>query len=400
MMAKEYKRSVYQEILNRIKEKRQFIQVLAGPRQVGKTTLARQTMEACGLPVHYASADEPTLQDRSWLNQQWDIARLNISEESGPAALLIIDEVQKVSGWSETVKRLWDEDTANKINLKVILLGSSPLLMQQGLTESLAGRFETIPIMHWSFSEMRDCFDITLEKYIYFGGYPGAVELTRNRQRWTKYILDSLIETTISRDILLMTRVDKPALLRRLFHLGCEYSSQILSYQKMVGQLQDAGNTTTLAHYLELLSGAGLLTGLEKYAGKTHRKRGSSPKLVVMNTALMSALSGISYKEAIHDRQYWGRLVESAVGAHLVNDSKGKGINLYYWLHRNREVDFVLESGKTVVAIEVKSGKKGYTREGMEEFCKVFDVKRQLLVGGQGILVDEFLASPVEKWMK
>ena len=399
-MTKDYKRPVYKEILNRVREKRQFIQVLAGPRQVGKTTLARQVMAACDLPVHYASADEPTLQDRSWLNQQWDIARLKISEERNSTALLVIDEVQKVSGWSETVKRLWDEDTANTVNLKVVLLGSSPLLMQQGLTESLAGRFETIPVMHWSFAEMRNCFDIPLEKYIYFGGYPGAVELTKNRQRWTKYILDSLIETTISRDILLMTRVDKPALLRRLFHLGCEYSGQILSYQKMIGQLQDAGNTTTLAHYLELLGGAGLLAGIEKYAGKTHRKRASSPKLMAMNTALMSALSGISYKDAIHDRQHWGRLVESAVGAHLVNDSKGKGINVYYWLHRNREVDFVLESGKTVVGIEVKSSKKEYTLEGMEEFCKTFNVKRQLLVGGQGIPVDEFLASPVEKWLK
>lgn len=399
-MVKEFKRPVYCEILNRIKEKRNFIQVLAGPRQVGKTTLARQVMEDSDLPVHYASADEPTLQDRSWLNQQWDIARLKISEENNTASLLVIDEIQKVSGWSETVKRLWDEDTATKTNLKVILLGSSPLLMQQGLTESLAGRFETIPVMHWSFTEMRECFDISLEQYIYFGGYPGAVELIKDQQRWTKYILDSLIETTISRDILLMTRVDKPALLRRLFHLGCEYSGQILSYQKMVGQLQDAGNTTTLAHYLELLSGAGLLTGLEKYAGKTHRKRSSSPKLIALNTALISALSGVSYQEAITDRQYWGRLTESAVGAHLVNDSKGKGIDVYYWLNRNREIDFVLESGKTVVAIEVKSGKKEYTLQGMEDFCKAFDVKRQLLVGGQGIAIEEFLTSPVETWVK
>jgi predicted AAA+ superfamily ATPase len=399
-MAKEFKRPVYHEILKRIKEKRHFIQVLAGPRQVGKTTLARQVMEDCGLPVHYASADEPTLQDRSWLNQQWDIARLKISEGNKAAALLIIDEVQKVSGWSETVKRLWDEDTANKTNLKVFLSGSSPLLMQQGLTESLAGRFETIPVMHWSFSEMRECFDVSLEQYIYFGGYPGAVELIKNRQRWMQYIQDSLIETTISRDILLMTRVDKPALLRRLFHLGCEYSGQILSYQKMVGQLQEAGNTTTLAHYLELLGGAGLLTGLEKYAGKTHRKRSSSPKLLALNTALISALSGISYQEAISDRQYWGRLTESAVGAHLINDSKGKGIDIYYWLNRNKEVDFVLESGKTVVALEVKSSKKEYTLQGMEDFCKAFDVKRQLLVGGQGLAIEEFLASPVEKWVQ
>ncbi len=399
-MAKEYKRPIYHEIRSRLKEKRHFIQVLAGPRQVGKTTLARQVMDDCSLPVHYASADEPTLQDRSWLNQQWDIARLKCSEESKSAGLLIIDEVQKVSGWSETVKRLWDEDTASKTDLKVILSGSSPLLMQKGLTESLAGRFETIPVMHWSLSEMRDCFDMPLDRYIYFGGYPGAVTLTQKRQRWIRYILDSLIETTLSRDILLMTRVDKPALLRRLFHLGCEYSGQILSYQKMIGQLRDAGNTTTLAHYLELLSGAGLLTGLEKYSGKAHRKRGSSPKLMVLNTALMSALSGISYKEAITDRAYWGRLTESAVGAHLINDAKGKGIGVYYWLHRNQEVDFVLECGKTVVAIEVKSGKKEYALKGMEEFSKAFKVKRQLLVGGQGIPIDEFLTTPIEKWLK
>jgi len=399
-MAKEYKRPVFNKILKRIREKRNFIQILAGPRQVGKTTLARQIISDYKSPIHYVSADEPTLRDRSWLNQQWDVARLQITEDKKSDALLILDEVQKITGWSEIVKRLWDEDTINKINLKVILLGSSPLLMQKGLTESLGGRFETIPVMHWSFAEMRDCFNIALEKYIYFGGYPGAMQLTGDAERWKQYIIDSLIETTISRDILLMTRVDKPALLRRLFHLGCQYSGQVLSYQKMTGQLQDAGNTTTLAHYLELLNGAGLLSGLNKYSGKAHRKRSSSPKLLVLNTALMSALSGFSYKEAIYDRQYWGRLTETAVGAHLVNDSKGKDISVYYWLNRNREVDFVLESGKTLVAIEVKSGKKRNTLEGIEEFCRIFKVKRQLLVGQQGISIGEFLASPIEKWMK
>jgi predicted AAA+ superfamily ATPase len=246
---------------------------------------------------------------------------------------------------------------------------------------------------------MKDCFNLELEQYIYFGGYPGAIDLINNHQRWKKYIIDSLIETTISRDILLMTRVDKPALLRRLFQLGCEYSGQILSYQKMIGQLQDAGNTTTLSHYLDLLNGAGLLTGLEKYHGQTHRRRASSPKLLVLNTALMSALSGISFRDAIKDRQYWGRLTESAVGAHLVNEARGKDINVYYWLNRNKEVDFVIQSGKSLVAIEVKSGKKEYTLEGMDDFCKTFEVKRQLLVGGQGIAIDEFLSSPIEKWM-
>ncbi|MBM3705408.1 MAG: ATP-binding protein [Actinobacteria bacterium] len=399
-MVKEYKRPVFNKILKRIREKRNFIQILAGPRQVGKTILARQIINDYKSPVHYASADEPTLRDNSWLNQQWDIARLQITEDKKSDALLILDEVQKITGWSETVKRLWDEDTINKINLKVILLGSSPLLMQKGLTESLGGRFETIPVAHWSFAEMQDRFNIALEKYIYFGGYPGAMQLTGDTERWKQYIINSLIETTISRDILLMTRVDKPALLRRLFYLGCQYSGQVLSYQKMTGQLQDAGNTTTLAHYLELLNGAGLLSGLNKYSGKAHRKRSSSPKLLVLNTALMSALSGFSYKEAIHDRQYWGRLTETAVGAHLVNDSKGKDISVYYWLNRNKDVDYVLESGDTLVAIEVKSGKKRNTLEGMEEFCRTFKVKRQLLVGQQRIAIGEFLASPIEKWMK
>ena len=398
-MTSEYFRDVYEQIAERAQEKRRFIQILAGPRQVGKTTLVRQVMAGCGMGVHYASADEPTLQDRSWLAQQWDIARAGCSGAGGSGFLLVIDEVQKVSGWSETVKRLWDEDTAAGTDLKVILLGSSPLLMQQGLTESLAGRFETIYVMHWSFKEMRDCFGMGLDEYIYFGGYPGAADLIKDENRWMNYIQDSLVETTISRDILLLRRVDKPALLRRLFHLGCEYSGQVLSYQKMTGQLQDAGNTVTLAHYLELLGGAGLLSGIAKYAGGKHRKRASSPKLLCMNTGLISAVSGVSFKQASGDRQYWGRLTESAVGAHLLNDSRGKGINVYYWLDRNAEVDFVLQKGMDVTAVEVKSGKKDYTLRGMERFCRQFDVKRSLLVGGQGIAIDEFLSSPVEKWL-
>jgi predicted AAA+ superfamily ATPase len=377
------------------------MQALAGPRQVGKTTLARQAIEKCGLPSHYVSADEPTLQDRAWLNQQWDIARTKtISKDGNRPALLISDEIQKIPGWSETVKKLWDEDTARKTPLRVMILGSSPLLVQKGLTESLGGRFELIPISHWSYSEMRQCFGFTLEQYIYFGGYPGAATLISEHDRWVDYIVESLIETTISRDILLMSRVDKPALLRRLFHLGCEHSGQIISYQKMIGQLQDAGNTTTLAHYLDLLNGAGLLRGLSKYAGQRVRQRGSSPKLLVLNTALMTALSNRSFAEAQLDHDYWGRLVESAVGAHLVNDGRSKHIEVFYWLDRNREVDFILRLGRSLTAIEVKSTAKSYTLPGIETFCKTFPVKRRLLVGGQGISLDEFLATPVEHWLK
>jgi len=396
-----YRRPVFEIVLKRVLEKRRFMQALAGPRQVGKTTLARQVMEKCGLPSHYVSADEPTLQDRTWLNQQWDIARTKtISKKGNRPAVLIVDEIQKISGWSETVKKLWDEDTIQKIPLRVVILGSSPLLVHKGLTESLGGRFELIPITHWSYGEMKQCFGFTVEQYIYYGGYPGAATLIDDHNRWVNYIIDSLIETTISRDILLMSRVDKPALLRRLFHLGCEYSGQIMSYQKMIGQLQDAGNTTTLAHYLNLLNGAGLLRGLPKYAGQRVRQRGSSPKLLVLNTALMAALSNQSFDQAQSDRDYWGRLVESAVGAHLVNDGRSKHIDVYYWLDRNREVDFILRLGNFLTAIEVKSTVKSYALPGMEAFCKKFEVNRRLLVGGQGISLDEFLMMPAEHWLK
>jgi predicted AAA+ superfamily ATPase len=385
----------------RIQEPRRFIQVLAGPRQVGKTTLVRQLTRDITLPVHYVSADEPTLQDRAWLGQQWDIARmLTHQNKTLVPALLIIDEVQKVGGWSETVKRLWDEDTISELPLRVLLLGSSPLLIQTGLTESLAGRFEILPIPHWSFTEMQSAFGWSVDQYIYFGGYPGAAELIGDEPRWRRYIIDSLIETTLSRDILLMTRVDKPALLRRMFNLACDYSGQILSYQKMLGQLHDAGNTVTLAHYLDLLKGAGLVGGLSKYAGQKVRQRASSPKLQVLNTALMTALAGNTFAGAQVERDVWGRIVESAVGAHLLNSSAGTGIEIGYWFDCNREVDFVLSAGKKIVGIEVKSGRKETVLPGMTAFAKTFPVHRQLLVGAQGIPLADFLSAPAEKWIE
>jgi predicted AAA+ superfamily ATPase len=390
---------LHDELLNRLKEKRRFLQVLAGPRQVGKTTLARQVMLATKLPAHYASADEPSLRDRTWIEQQWDLARLK-AKEGKTGALLVLDEVQKVSDWSNVVKLLWDADTHAGMPLKVVLLGSAPLLIQSGLTESLAGRFELIPVPHWSFGEMREAFGWNLEQYIFYGAYPGSAELIASPERWRRYVTDSLIETTFSRDILLMTRVDKPALLRRLFHLGCAYSGQILSYQKMLGQLIDAGNTVTLAHYLNLLQGAGMVAGLSKYAYGIMRQRGSSPKLQVLNTALMTAQDSRIITEARRDGDYWGRLVESSVGAHLLNTSFGSDIELTYWRERSQEVDFILRRGKTITAIEVKSGRRPEALPGMEAFSKQFKPKRKLLVGGQGIPLDEFLSKPAEHWLQ
>ena len=253
---------------------------------------------------------------------------------------------------------------------------------------------------HWSLGEMRGAFGWTLDQYLFHGGYPGAAPLVREPPRWARYILDSLIETTIARDVLLLSRVDKPALLRRLFQIGCSYSGQILSYTKMVGQLQDAGNTTTLAHYLDLLASAGMLTGLQKYSGKAVRQRGSSPKLQVLNTALWTAQTGLTLKEARADREFWGRLVESAVGAHLANAAAAGVCEVFYWRDGNHEVDFVTRAGRTVTAIEVKSGRARETRRGLAAFAEAFKPTRKLLVGGDGIALEEFLGRPVEHWVK
>ena len=396
----EFRRPIFETALARTRGPRRFIQVLAGPRQTGKTTLARQVLDAAGVPAHYASADEPALQDRAWLQAQWDLGRLRAREAGRAGALLILDEAQKVTGWSDTVKRLWDEDTAAGVRLKVMLLGSAPLLVQRGLTESLAGRFELIRVSHWSFAEMREAFGWSVEQFVYFGGYPGAASLIEEQDRWARYILDSLVETTLSRDILLLTRVDKPALLRQLIRLGCDYSGQVLSYQKMLGQLQDAGNTTTLAHYLELLAGAGMLAGLQKFSGARVRQRGSSPKLLVLNTALMSSSLGRSFREVRVDGDSWGRLVESAVGAHLVNTAEGTGVEVFYWRERVREVDYVLRTGRRVTAIEVTSGRRKDTLPGLDAFDRTYRPSRRLLVGGQGVPLEEFLMKPAEVWAR
>ena len=379
----------------RLKSAPRFLQILAGPRQVGKTTLVRQAMADFSGATHYASADLPAAPDAGWIEQQWRLARLKAGEGT---TLLVLDEVQKVSRWSEAVKMLWDEDHAAGRPLQVVLLGSSQFLMQRGLGESLAGRFELIRVPHWSFAEMRAAFGWDLERYVYFGGYPGAAVLVEDEFRWKNYVLDAIIEPTISRDVLQLARIDKPALLRRLFILGCAYSGQILSYQKMIGQLQEAGNTTTLAHYLNLLSGAWMLTGLDKFAGDTARSRAASPKLLAFNTALVSAQLTQGFAAVRQDGEQWGRLVESAVGAHLLNAAP-PGMEVTYWRERNHEVDFVLRYGGKVLAIEVKSGRGKGALPGLKLFSGSFGAGPGLLVGTGGIALEEFLTAAPESWM-
>jgi len=390
------KRSQLQLVVSRIKEERRFMQVLAGPRQVGKTTLVLQLLKEPGIQGFYVAADDISGIGLAWIEMQWETARQRMKFAGMDSYVLIIDEIQKIPNWSETVKRLWDSDSRENIPLHVILLGSSRLLLQTGMTESLAGRYETMYISHWSLAEMRDAFGWSADQYAWYGGFPGAASLISDEMRWKNYVSNSLAETSISRDILMMSRVDKPALMRRLFDLGCSYSGQMLSFNKILGQLLDAGNTTTLSHYLDLLDSAGLLGGLEKFSRDTVRKRSSSPKFQVHNTAFVSALHPLDFQLIINEREKWGRIVESAVGAHLINNSYSQGYSLFYWRDGNYEVDFVLEHKGRVVGLEVKSGHSLRTA-GMVQFRKHYPDSKIMLIGRDGILWEEFLLiNPME----
>jgi predicted AAA+ superfamily ATPase len=360
----------------------------------------RQALDALRWPSVYASADGPAPPDAGWVDRQWDAAaRLQRGRARG--AVLVLDEVQKVPRWSEGVKARWDDDTAHGRDLRVVILGSAPLLVQQGLSESLAGRFELLRLPHWSLDEMREAFGWEVDRYVAFGAYPGAAALVGDPGRWAAYVRDALVETTLSRDVLLMSRIDKPALLRQLFDLACAYSGQELSYTKMLGQLQDAGNTTTLAHYLELLAGAGLVAGLQKYAGQVVRRRGSSPKLCVMNTALVTSRAGASPRALRADPAAWGRLVESCVGAHLLNTAPADGVSVSWWREGGAEVDFVLHAGPLVTAVEVKCSFSGRAT-GLAAFRSRYPAARIVEVGrGPGqVALEAFLRKPAVHWLR
>ena len=395
-----YRRSQQEVLARRLAEPRRFIQVVAGARQVGKTTMVLQALDAAGLSHLYVSGDQPVPESATWLASQWENGRVSARQAGVEGAVLALDEIQKIPGWSEVVKRLWDEDSRAGLPLRVILLGSAPLLIQQGLTESLAGRFESIHLPHWSFAEMHDAFGFTLEDFLWFGGYPGAASLIGEPERWRRYVLESLVETTLSRDVLLMNRVDKPILLRRVFELGCRYSGQILTYTKMLGQLHDAGNTTTLAHYLQLLSGAGMLTGLQKFSGEAVRQRASSPKLQVLDNALFAVSSGRDRRAATEDRTFRGRLVESAVGAHLANVAATGECELFYWRERDQEVDFVVRRRSRLLAIEVKSTARENRYRGLEAFARLHRPDRLLVVGTDGVPLQDFLERPISAWFE
>ncbi len=412
-----FERAQVAALVRRLSERPAFIQTLFGPRQTGKTTIVRQALSQLDRESRYLAVDEPDpaglrdarydvdapvargadTRDTRWIVRQWEEAR-RTAERSGRGAVLVFDEIQKIERWSEAVKGLWDADRAGECPLHVVILGSAPMSMQAGLSESLAGRFQRIPVTHWSFAEMSAAFGVSLPEYLYFGGYPRGAALRGDPDQWRDYVLRSIVEPHLERDLLAMTRVDKPALLKRLFELGAEWSGQILAYNKMLGQLQDAGNTTTLARYLDLLAAAGLLAGLPKYAGRAPRRRGSSPKLLALDTAFMTAGSGYTLDEAMADRTYRGRLTETAVGAHLFNTAS-IATRLYYWRDGPLEVDFVLHRGPRLVAIEVKSGPRKADQRGMDAFSSSFRPARTLIAGEGGVPLNEFLSAPADHWL-
>lgn len=390
----EYRRPQYDTMMARISEPRRQIQVLVGPRQVGKSTLMEQVVENLSIPFTLVSADDVINADTDWLSLQWESARAKMKVNAQNEHLLIIDEVQKVENWSEAVKGEWDRDKREKRNLKVVLLGSSRVLIRKGLTESLAGRYELIRMGHWTYPEMRDAFGVSLDQYVYFGGYPGAAHLIQEEPRWQAYIRDSLIEAALAKDVFQTATIYKPALLRQLFELGCIYSGEMLSLNKMLGQLNDAGNVTTLASYLELLEQCNLLGGLKKFYRDEVRKYTSIPKYQVFNNALRNAYLRKSFDGQRLDPVEWGRQVESAVGAHLINQCDEAGCQLRYWREKDLEVNFVIERQGECVAIEVKSRRRGMN-SGLPEFKKRYSPRQSFVVGTGGLSLEDFFDTKI-----
>jgi uncharacterized protein len=363
-MATIYERSFVAQIEQRLFDANPRIQVLVGPRQVGKTTGVKQLLARCRYASHYANADDLLTTDRTWLLEQWQKA-LSLGERS----LLVIDEIQKVPNWSETIKSLWDKAPNS---LRVVMLGSSSLQLQKGLTESLAGRFELIRIHHWTFYELKSAFDYDLDRYLAYGGYPGAVPYEGDFDRWYAYLKDSIIESVIGRDILQNSKVGNPALFRQAFEILCRYPAQEISYTKLLGQLQEKGNTNLVKYYIELYSGAFLIHSLEKYSAKSYLTRVSSPKILVSCPALYTMNEG---PYTLTQPEKRGRSFEVAVGAQLIQLPG----DLYYWREKHLEVDFIYKYRGILYAIEVKSGRRKSSK-GLGGFLEKFPSSRSVII--------------------
>lgn len=349
------KERTYIKLLSeRLHDKRSPVQVVVGPRQIGKTTSLKELLAGKGV---YETADSPQTLPANLIEVWWEKALQDKNK------ILAIDEVQKISGWSEVIKKLWDE---NPHALRVILTGSSALLVEKGLRESLAGRFELIRAEHWNFSEAKNILELSREQFIEFGCYPGSVRFLDDIPRWAAYVRDSIVEPAIGRDLLLLHPVENPALLRQLFGLATTLPAQIVSLQKLLGALQAPGTLPTLQSYLHLLGQAFLVTGIQKYSPAPFRARKSIPKLIVHDNALLRAFERPVETQLSPKRR--GQYFENLIGARFLES----GWDTFYWKERDLEVDFVVfgPNGEKW-AIEVKTVKtNSKDLKGLHEFCR------------------------------
>ena len=396
-----YQRRHLNILKSRMAEPRRRMQIVMGPRQVGKSTLVGQFTEGISVPFDFFAADGVNRFDSSWIPNKWQQVRMRMDIHSEQEHILIIDEVQKIRGWSEQVKKEWDEDSRSHRNLKVILLGSSRLLLQKGLEESLEGRFETIKMGYWDWQEMHEAFGFSMDEYVYFGGFPGLAPDIQDEDRWRNLMEDSIISPILTRDILEIEEIRNPALLRQVFELACIESAKELSLTKMQGTMS-SGTVPTIKNYLDILNKSMTVQPLQNYSASRIKEKLSVPKMQVFNNAFRNRFGSFSFDEARVDPAEWGRQIESAVGAHLANRSMMDDYELFYWRNeRRQECDYVLRKGQALVAIEVKSGSVDKT-VGFEKFKEQFadKVTAAFIVGPQALPLEDFFIMDLKSLFK
>ncbi len=396
-----YQRRHLNILKSRMAEPRRRMQIVMGPRQVGKSTLVGQFTEGTSVPFDFFAADSVNRFDTSWIPNKWQQARMRMDIHSEQEHILIIDEVQKIKGWSEQVKKEWDEDSRSHRNLKVILLGSSRLLLQKGLEESLEGRFETIKMGYWDWLEMHEAFGFSMDEYVYFGGFPGLAPDIQDEDRWRNLMEDSIISPILTRDILEIEEIRNPALLRQVFELACTESAKELSLTKMQGTM-NSGTVPTIKNYLDILSKSMTVQPLQNYFPSRIKEKQSVPKMQVYNNAFRNRFGKFSFDEARVDPAEWGRQVESAVGAHLANRAMTDDYELFYWRNeRRQECDYVLRKGQALVAIEVKSGSVDKT-VGFEKFKEQFadKITAAFIVGPQALPLEDYFVMDLKSLFK
>ena len=386
-----YERQQLTVLKSRMSELRRRMQIIMGPRQVGKSTLVGQFIDSTDVPFDFFAADAVNRYDTTWIPARWQEARMRMDLHEDREHILIIDEIQKIIGWSEQVKKEWDADTRNKRNLKVILLGSSRVLLEKGLNESLEGRFEPIKMGYWDWQEMRDAFDFNIEQYIYFGGFPGLASDINDEDRWRDLMESTIITPILTRDILEIEEIRNPALLRQVFELACMESASELSLTKMQGTM-NSGTVPTIKNYLNILDQTMTVKPLQKYSPSPIKEKNSVPKMQVYNSAFRNRYGLHTFEEALTDATEWGRQVESAVGAHLANRSQLDGFELLYWRNdKKKECDYILKKGQALVAIEVKSSSADDT-SGYELFKQLYAdrITSAFIVGPEGLPLEDF----------